>query len=100
MQYQRPKQRCVRWSDSKTTRNIWLGAYDADEKMVSRLWGDADSTELTAGTRNLHLGGKDVFLSPTGDISLDAGARINIPGKLPTDSDPWLSKDIVELSAK
>ena len=49
-------------------RYIWLGAYDSNGKVVSRLYGDADSIELTAGTRNLALRGRDVFVSSTRNV--------------------------------
>ena len=62
-------------------RYIWLGAYDSNGNVVSRLWGDADSTALTAGTRDLSLFGRDIFHTADRDIVLNAkGTGIYTPG--------------------
>lgn len=62
-------------------RYIWLGAYDSSGNVVSRLWGDADSTSLTAGTRDLSLFGRDIFHTADRDIVLNAkGTGIYTPG--------------------
>ena len=53
-------------------RYIWLGAHDSNGSVVSRLWGDADSTRLTAGTRTLFLQGKGV--------SIDSSDKVYMPG--------------------
>ena len=40
-------------------RGIFLGTSDSNGNVVSRLWGDADSTELTAGSRPITIRGED-----------------------------------------
>lgn len=40
-------------------RYIWLGAYDSSGNVVSQLYGDDTSTELTAGTRKMSVRGGD-----------------------------------------
>ena len=52
-------------------RYIWLGAYDSNGDVVSRLWGDADSTELTAGSRGLYLRGGSIHMP---SLPNDSGA--------------------------
>ena len=60
-------------------RYIWLGAYDANGNVVSRLWGDADSTALTAGGRNLSLFGRDIFVTAERDITFNSGGEYYFP---------------------
>ncbi|MGO2819019.1 MAG: hypothetical protein ACTIA4_13165 [Brevibacterium aurantiacum] len=74
-------------------RYVWLGSYDSGGKVVSRLYGDAKSTQLTAGSRNLYLEGKDVFLSPTADISLNPGGRLYAPGLRRVSSAEHMGRD-------
>lgn len=62
-------------------RYIWLGAYDSAGNVVSRLWGDAESTELTAGTRNLYLRGKGIYM-PSLPNDSDAVGIGRISGQL------------------
>ena len=45
---------------------IYLSATNSNGNLVSQLWGDNDSTQLTAGTRNLHLKGNDSYLDANG----------------------------------
>ncbi|MDN6176891.1 MAG: hypothetical protein L0J17_16025, partial [Brevibacterium sp.] len=60
---------------------IYLASYTEHDNLVGRLWMDNKSSELSAGSKNLYLRGKDVFLSPTADISLNAGSgKIYTPG--------------------
>lgn len=66
-------------------RYIWLGTYDSKGEVVSRLWGDAESTELTAGTRDLYLRGKDIVISPSGTTYLN-GDNIRVNGNYPQGS--------------
>lgn len=66
-------------------RDIFLGTSDSNGNVVSRLWGDADSTELTAGTRSLYLRGKDV--------SVNADSKLYFPGLPPSSSAVPIGRD-------
>ena len=55
---------------------IYLSATNSKGNLVSQLWGDGDSTQLTAGTRSLYLRGKDV--------SVNADSKLYFPGLPPS----------------
>lgn len=59
-------------------RYIWLGAVDSGGNVVSRLWGDADSTELTAGSRPIKIYGEGYTVLWGGRDS--AGTWTQMPG--------------------
>lgn len=74
-------------------RYIWLGAYDSAGNVVSRLWGDSDSTEFTSGTRNMSLRGNTIYLSPTGGLSLNPGDKLYAPGLRRVSSAEHMGRD-------
>ena len=51
---------------------IYLSATNSNGNLVSQLWGDTDSTQLTAGTRNLHLRAMILTSTRTAETSMAA----------------------------